>query len=150
MKTKKEILDLIKENNRVIEEGFALLAGEDKTAPSSTFPFFEFETEKQPDSVQNFAEKTNALLLLASLVEHDKAQDMREGVEHCVELQRAIDFLEDYEKRSELARHRVSNMQSKRAFLWVFQDNRHGYQFWDSYLHPECDLIKTQKENPFK
>lgn len=52
MKTKKDILDLIKENNRVIEEGFALLFADEKKQPSTSFPFFDFNAAKKPDHLK--------------------------------------------------------------------------------------------------
>jgi hypothetical protein len=33
--------------------------------------------------------------------------------------------------------------------MWVLQENEQGNQFWDSYLHPECQIIDCQKEYPF-
>jgi hypothetical protein len=34
--------------------------------------------------------------------------------------------------------------------FWFLQDNKSGHVFWDTYLHPFCELIKTQKENPYR
>jgi hypothetical protein len=34
--------------------------------------------------------------------------------------------------------------------LYYLQASFSGQQFWDTYKHPDCQLLLTQTENPFK
>lgn len=34
--------------------------------------------------------------------------------------------------------------------MWHLQLNPQGIAFWDSYVHPDCEVHKSQEEQPFK